>query len=100
MIVIVYFIIMSVYNVTVATIALWRADAFENEVAEHFVCEALGNTGQQCSKDNFNQFDGVTNTILYVWFLSVYPLIFFVFIINWTCKPCRTSAARYTSASE
>ena len=85
MIAILYYIFIALYNITVATIALWRARAFENEVVEHFACEALGNNigGVECSKDDFNKFDAVTNTILYAWF-SVYPLIFFIFMINCT----------------
>ena len=88
MITILYYFFIALYNITAATVALWRGKAFENEVTEHFACEALGNNiGGGCSKDNFNQFDAITNTVLYVWF-NVYPLIFFIYIINYTFRPC------------
>ena len=94
MIIILYFFFIALYNITVATIALWRGKAFENDVTEHFACEALGNNvGGKCSKDDFNQFDAITNTVLYVWF-SVYPLIFFIYIINYTFRPCHTPGTK------
>ena len=33
-----YYFVLAVYNLTSATVALWRSKLFENEVIEHFAC--------------------------------------------------------------
>lgn len=87
MIIIIYYFFGAMFNITTSTIAVWRFEAFANEVTKHFTCEAPGNNvGGICSKENFNEFDAITSAIRQIWF-SVLPWIFFVYIIN--CKiPC------------
>ena len=84
MIIIIYYFLGALFNITTSIIAIWRYEALKNEVTEHFACEAPGdNVVGNCSKENFNKFDAITNTINYVWF-SVLPLIFFIYIFK--CK--------------
>ena len=81
MIITIYYFVGALFNITTSTITLWRYEAFKNDVTEHFACEAPG--AGNCSKENFNKFDAITNTIHYVWF-SALPLIFFIYIFK--CK--------------
>ena len=76
-----YYFVLTVYNLTGASVALWRSKLFENEVIEHFACEALGNdAAKTCSKEGFDDFtyDAINNTFYYVVF-SFYPSVYFIF---------------------
>ena len=97
MILLVYFLLHSLFTITVATIVLWRAKAFENEVVKHFACEALGSSSTDiCTKDGFEQFkfDAFANPINYVLFFTV-PGIFLVYFVDFRKirNICHTSAA-------
>ena len=79
MIILFYYFFLALYNIAVATIAVWRAEAFENVVTEHFTCEALGSLSTEvCTKDGFHQFafDSFSSPIHYVFFCSIYTRSF------------------------
>ena len=98
LIILFYYFFLALSNISVATIAVWRAEAFENVVTEHFVCEALGSLSTEvCTKDGFNQFvfDSFANPIHYVFFCSI-PAVFFVYLVDLRRirKLCRTSTRK------
>ena len=99
----VYFLLLALFNITAATIVLWRTKAFENEVIKYFACEALGSSSTDiCTKDGFDQFkfDSVANPINYALFFSV-PAIYIVYFVNFRKirNICRTSADIKSSTS-
>ena len=102
MIILFYYFFLAFYNITVATIAVWRAKAFENVVTEHFACEALGSLSTEvCTKDGFVQFafDSFANPIHYVVFCST-PAVFFVYLVDLRKmrKLCCTSTRKRTES--
>ena len=102
MIMLFYYFFLALYNITVATIAVWRAEAFENVVTEHFACEALGSLSTEvCTKDGFDQFafDSFANPFNYVFFCSI-PAVFFVYLVDLRKmrKLCRTSTHKRTES--
>ena len=73
-IIIVYYFLGVLFNVTTSTISMQRYEAIKNQVTEHFACEALG-----------NNVVGKCRSSADIWF-SVLPWIFFVYIISCKCK--------------
>ena len=86
MIAILFYFLFSFYNIGIATITLWKSDAFDDELDKYFACEALGEG--ICTKAGFDEFrnDALVYSIYYLW-LAIYPSTFFLYIISF--KKCK-----------
>ena len=79
-IVIVYYFLFIVYNIAVVATVLRDSDLFQREVKLIFECEAVRG---DCFMDSLDQFhdNAIYFVVSNIW-LSLYPSIFFVYLIN------------------
>ena len=102
LIIIVYYIILSLYALTMSVVTFFETDSFISEVKQYFLCEANGVTAAaNCSKLPLYRFDSVSKVFATL-LVGVYPVIFLIYIVQLkTCvakfKSTLTTVSSYNS---
>ena len=90
LIIIVYYMLLSLYTVTISIVTFLESDSFIAEVKNYFLCEASGaKAAMNCSKMQFDRFDGMSKVFAHM-LIGSYPVIFLVYIVQ--LKTCIANA--------
>ena len=82
LIIIVYYILLSLYALTMSVVTFFETDSFIAKVKQYYLCEAHGITAStNCSKMSLDQFDSVSKVFANV-LVGVYPVIFLMYIVQ------------------
>ena len=83
-----YVSIMMLYSISTMNNVLSKRNKIEKEVANHFMCEALGED-MECSRDNFRHFENDIYALSLGYALfNLIPCICFILLLNYSlcCK--------------
>lgn len=88
LIIIVYYMLLSLYAVTISIVTFFEEDYFKAEVKQYYLCEANGATAaKSCTKAQLDRYDGVSKAFAHV-LVGAYPVIFLIYIMK--LKTCIT----------
>lgn len=97
LIIIVYYILLTLYAITISIVTFLERDSFIEELKQYFLCEANGaqEAAMNCSKVQLDQFDGVSKVFAHI-LIGSYPVIFLVYIVQLkTCIAKAKCALKY-----
>ena len=96
LIIIVYYIMLTLYSITISIVTFLESDSFIAELREYYLCEANGaKSAMNCSKMQLDRFDGVSKLFAQI-LIGSYPVIFLVYIVQ--LKTTKDKSAPTTSS--